>query len=449
MVSSKERSAKHRQKLSQDKKDAIKAKDKLRKQLARSRLTDARLQHDREEARHRMWKLRDKRRREALKNSGDNTEKNASPQVILSPFGSRQAQGKAVRRVQFSLPKSPRKQKFVVEHLAKRCGVRLDTNEGFSKAGSNKLSDEVQQAVKDFYMRDDISRQAPGRKDYITIKTGKEKGKVQKRHLYVTVAEVHQLFITEFPNLKIGLSSMARLRPAHVRLSSETPTNVCVCQKHANVKLLLEKLPTLPSSCRELVNLCVCNSSNKGCMMGECTTCSDLLLFKKVTETISDDLLQQDLTWSKWCQDENGKTVRILQEGSVQDALIQLQTLLPEFLVHVYINMKQSAYFVNAYTNVTAGNAVLQVDFSENYALAYQDEVQSAHWNAQQVALYTAVAWMFEKTVSYVIVTDHMQHDKYAVDAFNAVIIKDMKENQSDLKKVQNSLTFVTLSNVL
>ena len=47
------------------------------------------------------------------------------------------------------------------------------------------------------------------------------------------------------------------------------------------------------------------------------------------------------------------------------------------------------------------------------------------------------------------IVTDHMQHDKYAVDAFNAVIIKDMKENQSDLKKVQNSLTFVTLSNVL
>jgi len=85
MVSSKERSAKHRQKLSQDKKDAIKAKDKLRKQLARSRLTDARLQHDREEARHRMWKLRDKRRREALKNSGDNTEKNASPQA-LEPF---------------------------------------------------------------------------------------------------------------------------------------------------------------------------------------------------------------------------------------------------------------------------------------------------------------------------------------------------------------------------
>ena len=75
------------------------------------------------------------------------------------------------------------------------------------------------------------------------------------------------------------------------------------------MKLLLEKLPTLPSSCRELVNLCVCYSSNKGCMMGECTTCSDLLLFKKVTETISDDLLQQDLTWSKWCQDENGKTV--------------------------------------------------------------------------------------------------------------------------------------------
>ena len=39
-------------------------------------------------------------------------------------------------------------------------------------------------------------------------------------------------------------------------------------------------------------------------------------------------------------------------------------------------------------------NAVLQVDFSENAAIASQFEIQSAHWNHGAATLFTAHVWI-------------------------------------------------------
>ena len=49
---------------------------------------------------------------------------------------------------------------------------------------------------------------------------------------------------------------------------------------------------------------------------------------------------------------------------------------------------------------------MLQMDYAENYLCRAPDEVQTAHWNQQQVILYTSVSWFRDQICSHVIVSD-------------------------------------------
>jgi len=104
------------------------------------------------------------------------------------------------------------------------------------------LSTNVKKQVYDFYFRDDISYQAPGKKDTITIKENGEKKTLQKRYLLYSLREIHQLFIEENPQVVISRSSFKDLRPCNVLYKSATPHNMCVCIHHENVALLLRAL---------------------------------------------------------------------------------------------------------------------------------------------------------------------------------------------------------------
>ena len=58
-----------------------------------------------------------------------------------------------------------------------------------------------------------ISRQAPGRKDVVVIRSmNGEKSKVQARHLTTSINEVYAMFKEANPNIKIGRSKFADLR---------------------------------------------------------------------------------------------------------------------------------------------------------------------------------------------------------------------------------------------
>ena len=58
------------------------------------------------------------------------------------------------------------------------------------------------------------------------------------------------------------------------------------------------------------------------------------------------------------------------------------------------------------------------VDFTENYACAAQDELQSAHWKQNQITLFTSVLWCRENTQCEVIINDLLKHDKTPVVVF-------------------------------
>lgn len=94
----------------------------------------------------------------------------------------------------------------------------------------------MQAKAKDFFYRNDVSRQAPGIKDCKSVRdpnTGK-KIKKQKRTMVTTILEAYEYFKEINPDIVIGKSSFYTLRPAEVLPVSETPHNVCVCTQHAN-----------------------------------------------------------------------------------------------------------------------------------------------------------------------------------------------------------------------
>ena len=74
------------------------------------------------------------------------------------------------------------------------------------------------------------------------------------------------------------------------------------------------------------------------------------------------------------------------------------------------------------------------MDFAENYTCTAQDEIQSAHWNQNQVTLFTTVTWVKGKVVSKVVVSDCMQHTKTAVVVFLDEILQNIPIETEEIR---------------
>ena len=283
-------------------------------------------------------------------------------------------------------------------------------------------------------MQDSISRQSPGKRDFVVSWKNGKKEHLQKRHLLFSLREAHALFLKENPEVKIGLSKFSSLRPLNVLLSSEIPRNVCLCQYHENIKLICDclkkEIPEFPNYSGDFVENFVCSSDSEACMFGRCAKCPDWL--KTITEEVD---LEGPATWYEWKRVETVsptaskkdsktfkvvKKVKISKEGTIGDAVESLQGTLPSFLEHVFIKRQQSKFFEERLARLGLSEAVIQVDFAENCTCKYQDEPQSAHWNQEQVTLFTVAIWTKEAAgvdnvcESHVIVSDEMMHDKKA-----------------------------------
>ena len=77
---------------------------------------------------------------------------------------------------------------------------------------------------------------------------------------------------------------------------------------------------------------------------------------------------------------------------------------------------------------------VLQIDYAENYTCRAQDEVQSAHWNQAQVALYTSVSWFRNKIIPHVIVSNTRQHNKSTMVPFTDQILNNIPDEVKQIK---------------
>lgn len=216
----------------------------------------------------------------------------------------------------------------------------------------------------------------------------------------------------ETPTFEIGFSKFCSLRPVNVLLSAAMPRDVCLCQYHKNIKMLCEglhqKITDFPLYSGSFVNNFVCSSESELCMLGRCGKCGKCPSWLQKIKDEAD--LDERATWYQWERVEQvvparkGKSMKsvkkmqkVFKEGTVDDTLKDLEDQLPSFLEHVFVKRQHARFFQDKIEHLTEGEAVVQVDSAENYSCKYQGEIQTAHWNQDQVTLFTVAIWTKSK----------------------------------------------------
>ncbi|CAF1021678.1 unnamed protein product [Adineta ricciae] len=349
-----ERMKKYREKLKQNKvkREEVKAKSRHRYQSKKAKLTGASLAKFRNNNKIRQQKCRENKNKHWLNNPSS------------SSFKSRQSFGKSIKKFNSSLPKCGQKKKIIIQHLTEKFG----------------------------------------KKDSIVIKESDgSKVTYQKRILFNSLRENDELFKEENANISLSRSSFAALRPSFVVLKAALAHRNCLRLYHENICLLLKSLDKYVdgkycTSLDNFVNCLVCSNNNEECMFSSCGLCEEFF-DENILENISHGGVQ--ITWSQWAN-ENGRAEKREFAGSVGEAALLLKSKLEQFLYHAYIKREQSNYFEKLKADVTDEKIVLQVDFSENFNMKEQDEVQNAHWNSKSL---------------------NLTHDKFVVDADLAIIL--------------------------
>ena len=173
----------------------------------------------------------------------------------------------------------------------KKCRGRLGSSD---KNCGKPLPASTAEKAQLFYEDDAHSRLMPGKKDFVSIKKcpqAKAIASMQNLH------ELYVLFKEQNPELKVGFSKFCSLRPKWCITVGTSGTHpVCICTIHQNAKLLLHATKT-GHTYKELMEMIVCNSDNKTCMVHRCEKCPRQTL-REYLETVLDE--HEEVTFQQW-----------------------------------------------------------------------------------------------------------------------------------------------------
>lgn len=321
------------------------------------------------------------------------------------------------------------------------------------------LPQETAVLVKEFYCSDEISRLMPGKKDYVSMGKNFE-GKpihVQKRLVLVNLREAHQEFKSSSPDVKVGFSKFAELRPKNCIIAGASGTHaVCVCTAHQNVKLMiaganLNKLMIFEydqplKTYKDCLPKLMCTPPNKSCFLNECDYCPEVSMFKEALLTAFEEDMIENITYKQWVTVDRCtfETITKSAEDFVQEFCKQLVHLKK----HDFVAKQQSAFFSEKKSALEENAIIVQCDFSENFSFVLQDEAQGFHWNNSMATVHPCVVYFKKKNEendnfdvltykSFVFISDCLTHNTGLVHVFQRKLINFIKQDfMPSLKKV-------------
>lgn len=310
------------------------------------------------------------------------------------------------------------------------------------KAGKS-LKEVAKQKVLAFYNSDEVSRIMPGKKDYVSMKTkdGKKPEHVQKRLILGNLKEIYDLFKTENSQEKIGFSKFAELRPKNCVLAGGSGTHtVCVCTIHQNVKLMLSgnffKEMVMHdgshfdnyTSCLEKI---MCAPPSPDCHLDKCKNCPGTRCLENQLLNAFEEKMIENITYKQWISVDRCSFETVIK--TYDDFASTFCEKLLYLKKHSFIAKQQSAYFSRLKENVQVNEAVITLDFSENYSFVVQDEAQSFHWTKDQATVHPFAVYYRDqdevKYKSFVFISDCLLHNTVAVHLFQKKLINFLKEN--------------------
>ena len=215
----------------------------------------------------------------------------------------------------------------------------------------------------------------------------------------------------------------------------QIPHNLCVCEYHENICLILSVLEShtsLSSKFDDFVQQVTCDQTCKDCIYQCCDNCRDLLeTFKPMPDEGA-----LPTKYQQW-QTCDKKIEKVFISATVDAIFDNLRSQLNGFVVHQYIKRMQAAHFAKPIAECDEPSVVLQIDFSENASLLQQNEIQSACWIHKEVTVFTAHAWIGEGVNnSFVIVSDSLNHTKEAIYTFMSVFFRKLPEKYPSIEAI-------------
>ncbi|XP_063737744.1 uncharacterized protein LOC134863258 isoform X1 [Eleginops maclovinus] len=288
-------------------------------------------------------------------------------------------------------------------------------------------------SVVEFLTRDENSRLLPGKKDTVS----KDRVKEQRRVLSKSLKELHKEYNAEVgEGCVVSYRQFVRLRPFYVTEPKANDRNTCACLDHENVSLLLEKLHqsglVASKSTTEALGNIVCDMKSRECMHRLCTKCC----YTEMEPLLPDESGQ--VSWSQWQREKvctDGKTyshfVKKTLTGTWADLVKSFNEKLDRLAKHQYTWIHQVEKCREVKNSLKHHEAVVHMDFSENYACKLNVEVQHFHWGGsrKQATVHTCMAYTEEGSQAYATISDSLRHDERAVWAHLKPVLDDIQRN--------------------
>jgi hypothetical protein len=286
------------------------------------------------------------------------------------------------------------------------------------------LPAETVDRVQSFYKDDSASLALPGHKD---VRRGEP-----KRMLLHDLRTLFVLFDREHPGI-IGFSKFASLKPRCCVQAGAPGTHItCLCKRHENLKLRLDALDE-SLHLDEIIKASVCSTVNEDCMMGNCDQCPGYFIIAELLRDCSlakdDNVFEVEFqTWDKFMSDKtNLETILEPKENFLDHLADDIEKIRS----HEHIRRTQVSYMKTSQEMLLDHEAIIQLDFAENYRCTLQNEIQEAHFCAQQATVHPVVVHYMDhgsrRVQALCVISDCLQHDGDFVRALIPKVLHAVK----------------------
>ena len=336
-----------------------------------------------------------------------------------------------------------------------QCGLKLSY---MPASRSDAISTVRKASVRQFMEQDINSRMCPGKKDKKTIK----KTVFQKRTLLASLKNLHRDYCEDRANPTMSYVSFCRHRPRWIIQPRPSDRETCMCTKHANIQLLVDRLYNLNiievNRADDICPYVVCNTHSKACMNKKCSEC----VAKDIGISLPEDLREDSVQFFEWksrteCRVVKNRSINVkLMEKCIvvttkADLADRLKSAIPGFLVHVFTIREQYSALKYKKEHLGRDEIILHCDFAENFILKYHEEIQSMHFGAskRQMSMHTGVLYSRQTTSSaiddmpvpvstqpFCTVSGTLDHGVHGIWAHLRPILHLIKEKHASVTKI-------------
>ena len=239
---------------------------------------------------------------------------------------------------------------------------------------------------------------------------GYKKWLEHKRYIMsMTVREGYQMFKENHPQMEISESLYYKLKPFYVQPANTRDLELCCCQKCIIVRKAHRALmdfrkrtgsnKPIYSSVYDMVQASLCPKNadgnyNMSCLHMTCNKCGHLD-FDPQELSEEGTILWQTLDYVEYktaskCVKKLKLVIKETSPGVLVEHL-KKHLFKKKYALHIFTAKWQREQWQALKETLPAQTMMLDMDFSENYSVVYQEEAQSLHFGKTQCTLHSCV----------------------------------------------------------